>query len=468
MYGSNVDTSSSMQNPSQNRIGVLTDTEVLLVDVVQGKQALRTNLLPVDGDKLSVLFEYLFQLGLSEVWVLPTSRLSQTAKCAWFEESNEAWMAVVHPKPFEQDRPICALLLPKLIGQRERRRLTIVFPEHAGWGWTIPDATSLLATVTYLDQTLERPVSDSPELVSHQLLTELVPEQPESRSRSSIIDSHILPIMENIRELEWMRPLTLVEQRQRYLHKYNHIALSLEACTAVKLGIGVPEFSSTGRDYDGICPGIWRVDIEPAGSIFDGKKLPYFIEDKWISTPQIKCCEDIGYRVYVREGYYWPQSFEPLKQWATTLWLAGERLHSQRLRHMQGKANAIHTIKLLAELGGNAVIKEKQDGGWDRYDWWVQIAGRSRAILFTHLARFARKGVMPVLLNRDAFWFVSNDPDPISIVPWIRATQRWRGYDAGYHVPLPLSNEVKAIFRSGESADKVARSLDALAGETHH
>ena len=35
-------TGSSMLNPHQNRIGVLTDTEVLLVDVVQGKQVLRS------------------------------------------------------------------------------------------------------------------------------------------------------------------------------------------------------------------------------------------------------------------------------------------------------------------------------------------------------------------------------------------------------------------------------------------
>ncbi len=457
-----------MLNPNTHRIGVLTDTELLLIDVVQGKRALRSNLLPLDADKLSVLFEYLWQLGLSEVWVLPGSRLSQTARCTWFEESNEAWMAVVHPKPTEPDRPLCVLLLPKLIGQREARRLTIVFPEHAGWGWKLPDARSLLATITYLDQTLGRSVSDAPEIVAHQLLTELVPDQPGSQSRSLPVNLHTMPPMENIRALEWMRPLTLVEQRQRYLHKYQHISLCLEACTAVRLGIGAPEFSSTGRDYDGIRPGIWRVDVEPAGSIFDGKKLPYFLEGALISTPQVKCCGEIGYRVYVREGYYWPQSYEPLKRWATTLWQAGERLHSQRFQHGHGKANAAHTIKLLAELGVNAVAKEKQDGGWDRFDWWMQIAGRSRAILFSHLASFARKGVMPVLVSHDTFWFVSDDPDPLSIVPWLRATQRWRGYDAGYNVPLSLSNEVKAILRTSKSPDEVARALDALAGMAHH
>jgi len=40
---------------------------------------------------------------------------------------------------------------------------------------------------------------------------------------------------------------------------------------------------------------MWRVDVEHAGSNFDGKKLPYFLDREWISTPQVKCCVDIGF-----------------------------------------------------------------------------------------------------------------------------------------------------------------------------
>lgn len=468
-------TNSSMLNQDQNRIGVLNDTEVLLVDVVQGKRVLRSNLLPLDAHTLSVLLEYLWQLELSEVWILPATIFSQTVRCSWFEEINESWISIVHANPSEPDRPLCALLLPKGSGQREARRVTFVFPEYAGWGWVLPDAKSLLATVTYLDQTLARPVIDAPDLVAHQLLTDLT-DQSASWLASSQIELHALhakngstlPLMESVRDLLWMRPLTLMEQRQRYLHKYKHISLYLEACTAVRLGAESPEFSATGRDYDGLRPGIWRVDVEQAGSIFDGKKLPYFLEGDWLSTPQVKCCENIGYRVNVREGYYWSQSYEPLKRWGMTLWQAGERLHSQGYHHEYAKANALHTLKLLAQLGVAILPKEKSGGGWDRPEWWVQIVGRSRAILFNHLASFARKGIMPVLVNHDELWIVSDDPNPLTTVPWLRATNRWRGYFVGYKVPLPLSNEVKAIFRSSEAPEQAARALDALAGEIPH
>ena len=262
-------TNSNILNSNPNRIGVLTDTEVLLIDIVQGKRVLRSNLLPLDADKLNVLIEYLWQLELSEVWILPATTLSQTATCAWFQGFNGSWVAIVHPNPSAPDRPMCAFLLPKGYGQQEARRFTFVFPEHAGWGWVLPDAKSLLATVTYLDQTIARPIIDSPDLVAHQLLTDLTLDQPTSWVRSSLIDLHTLQsrdgvtlsLMESVRDLVWIRPLTLMEQRQRYLHKYKHISLYLEACTAIRLGVGTPEFSSTGRDYDGIRPGIWQVDV---------------------------------------------------------------------------------------------------------------------------------------------------------------------------------------------------------------
>jgi hypothetical protein len=469
MNKANID--SGMLNLNENRIGVLSDTEVLLVDVVHGKRALRSNLLPLDAGKLSVLLEYLWQLGLREVWILPGTTISQNARCAWFDEINGSWVAVVHPNPSMPDRPLCALLFPKAIGQREARRLTFVFPEHAGWGWVLPDARSLLATVTYLDQSLTRPVIDAPDLVAHQLLTDLTLDQPTSWLRSSANDLRTLPggdkdmlsMMESVRDLAWMRPLTLVEQRQRYLHKYKHVSLYLEACTEVRLGAGAPEFSPTGRAYDGIRPGIWRVDVEQAGSIFDGKKLPYFSDREWISTPEVNCCADIGYRVRVREGYYWSQSHEPLRRWGTTLWQSAERLHSQSYRHELGRANASHTITLLAELGVAILAKEQNEGGWARPDWWVQIVGRSRALLFTHLAHFARKGIMPVLLDKGAMWVVSDDPNPLTIVPGLRVTHPWRGYFVGYTFPIPLIHDVKAIFKSTESPGQAARALDALA-----
>ena len=157
---------------------------------------------------------------------------------------------------------------------------------------------------------------------------------------------------------------------------------------------------------------------------------------------------------------------ELLKPWARTLWQAAERLHThpQSYRHVQGKANAFQAVKQLAQLGVAILAKEEKDGGWARPDWWAHIVGRSRAVLFNHLASLARKGTMPVLVDRDAFWVVSDDPNPLMAVLGLLAAHRWKGYIVGYEVPLPLSNDVKAAFRAAEHAEQVVMVLDTLAG----
>ena len=468
------ETLSSLQNP-HTAFGVLTDSEVLLVDIVQGRRVLSARLLPSDSSELSRLFEYLWDTGLSSVWVMPTTTLSQTATCARFEQVGSHWTILTHPDPRESSRPSCVLLWPKGGNYGEGRRLTLSFPEYTGWDWRLPDARSLLATVTYLDQALATSMCDAAERVAHQLLTNLVLDQATSQARTSPVnlptlagsDGHPVLLQNYARDLAWMRPLSHVEQRQRYLHKYTHFSHLLEACLAVQLGADMPQYSSTGRACNGVRPGIWRIRTELAGSVFDGKRLPHGVDGEWMSTPQVNCCRDIGYQVHVLEGYYWPEAHEPLKQWATTLWQAASRLHThpERYRHTQGRTNASHTIKLLAQLGTEILLKEQATGGWSRPDWWVQIIGRSRALLFAHLVALVRKGTMPVLVNGDALWVISDDSNPLTAVPGLVTPHRWRGFSVGYEVPLPLSREVREVFSASNQVGQRAMALDTLAGE---
>jgi hypothetical protein len=459
---------------SQTAFGVLTGNEVLLVDIVQGRRVLSAKLLPPDSSELSRLFSYLWDTGLSSIWVMPTTTFSRTATCARFEQVGSHWTVIVHSDLRESSRPSCVLLWPKGRSHGEGRRLTLSFPEYAGWDWRLPDARSLLATVTYLDQALATPVFDAAERVAHQLLTNLALDQAPSQASSSVnlptlvgSDGHAIPLQNYARDLIWTRPLSHVEQRQRYLHKYTHFSHVLEACLAVQLGSGEPQYSSTGRACNGVRPGIWHITTELAGSVFDGKRLPHAVDGEWMSTPQVNCCRDIGYQVHIQEGYYWPEMCEPLKRWATTLWQAASHLHThpERYQHAQGRANASHTIQLLVRLGGEILPKEQAAGGWHRPDWWVQISGRSRALLFAHLVGLVRKGTMPVLVSGDALWVVSDDPNPLTAVPGLVIPHRWRGYSVGYEVPLPLSREVREVFRTEEQASRLAMALDTMAGE---
>lgn len=462
-------------NNSQPTVGVLTDSEVLLVDVVENKRVLRSLLLPADTNNLNGLLEYVWQAELSAIWVLPGSTFSRTITSSYLEQTRPSWNIVTHTHPRDPSKLTSALLWPRTRNQHISRRLVLAFPENAGWNWELSDARSLLATVTYLDQVLGRSLFDAPNLVAHQLLTELTSEQSSSLPHSSPIDMHSFlsnagsppPILDRARDLSWIRPLTLVEQRDRYLHKYTHLSLPLEAAMSVRLGIGEPQYSPNGRAYDGSRPGIWRVAAERLGSVFDGTRLPGCLDGEWMSTPQLQCCRDIGYQVQVREGYSWQESHPLLKEWATTLWRAGERLHTQHqlFRHAQARANASQTITKLAELGVAILAQQQTDGGWNRPDWWASLVGASRAKLFAHLVHLVRKGIMPVLIDRNALWVVSNDPNPLTAVPELTSSRHWQGYNIGYAAPLPLSTDIRDAFRTTNDPGQMAQELDALARE---
>jgi hypothetical protein len=382
---------------------------------------------------------------------------------------------LIHTDPQEASTPVCAWFWPSSAQEQSSRRLALAFPQHAGWGWTHPDATSLLATVTYLDQILARPVVEAPDRLALQVLVEGTKDQGMTQLRSCPVDLTSLqyaddtpvPWQASAQEVHWMRPLTLTEQRQKYLHKYTHGFRFLQAARELPLGIGAPEHDLAGRACDGKRPGVWKVQIERAGSVFDGKRLPGGSDTTWMSTPQIQCCRALGYEVMLQEGYYWPQSQPLLNRWASTLWQAAETLHTspQRFRHQQARANATQTLRLLTQQSIHLLGQEQAKGGWKRPDWWAQLVGRSRALLFAQLVQLVRKGTMPVLVTPDALWVVSNNLNPLTAVPGLITPARWNGYAVGYDVPLSLSSEVKTIFHSVKEADEVAHILDTLAGE---
>jgi hypothetical protein len=329
--------------------------------------------------------------------------------------------------------------------------------------------------VSYLHQVLTRSETDSPDLLAHALLKDLTHHAAISPLGSSSVDLYALsdggatlvPLRQCARDVVWMRPLTVMEQRQRYVHKYVHLSWHLRAAIGAPLGEGAPQYCASGRAYDGMRPGIWRAHVERAGSVFDGKQLPSGLDGEWMSTPQVRCCQNIGYRVQVREGWYWQEAHDLLKRWGTTLWQAASRLHihSQVYRHALGRANALHTITRLAELGISILAQEQTVGGWSRPDWWVQVIGLGRALLFAQLGSLVSKGTMPVLVDRDAFWVISDEAQPLSAVPGLLAAQRWRGYTAGYQAPLLLTSEVRDAFQRAQHAGELALALDTLVGE---
>lgn len=137
-------------------------------------------------------------------------------------------------------------------------------------------------------------------------------------------------------------------------------------------------------------------------------------------------------------------------------------MHPQVYRHALGRTNALHTITRLAELGISILAQEQTAPGWSRSDWWVQVVGLGRVLLFAQLVSLVRKGTMPVLVERNAFWVISNEAHPLSAVPGLLTAQHWKGYTAGYEAPLLLTSEVRDAFKRAQHACELALALDTL------
>src|SRR5258708_22227079 len=116
-------------------------------------------------------------------------------------------------------------------------------------------------------------------------------------------------------------------------------------------------------------------------------------------------------------------------------------------------------MRVLAQLGVAVLARGDDEGGWARPDWLAQVVGRSRAMLFTHLAGLARKGVMPVLVIEDALWVVSDDPNPLTAGAGLVAAHKGGGDTICYEVPPSPSPEIKTVFRSAPVPDQAMRSL---------
>src|SRR5437016_5695492 len=138
----NRDNTSSI-TPASSVMGILMDSELLLLEAVQGKRVLRSLQLPAAVGEPDRLLQYLWDAGLHSAWVMPATTRSRTATCSWLEQASNRWVVRVHPDPQEPTRPIYALLWPRERDQWQARRLALAFPEHSGWCWDLTDARSL-------------------------------------------------------------------------------------------------------------------------------------------------------------------------------------------------------------------------------------------------------------------------------------------------------------------------------------
>src|SRR2546421_12227754 len=95
-------------------LGVLTETDFMLVGMGGGNRALQSIPVPPQMSDWSTLFTHAVQAGLTSVWVMPGSRFSREACRSSFEQVDSVWEAMATYSQLDSARPLWASIWRKL------------------------------------------------------------------------------------------------------------------------------------------------------------------------------------------------------------------------------------------------------------------------------------------------------------------------------------------------------------------
>lgn len=416
--------------------------------------------------------------GLTYVWVLPGSGISQSATRAFIETAAEEWDVFASYSRVHTDRPMFVRAWKKNTPGREGRTIYVGFPEWGAWGWKNLDTVTLLATISYLHAALGLPLMWSPGYMALDLLKALNVEKRADWLKAPSVDLQKLPleggetfpIMRSARDLTWKRDLTTKEKRMKFIHKYDKNSMYLAAATGLLVGEGDPV--RVGADsFDDRLPGLWYVRATQGESAYDGHQLPNPARLPHLTTAMVACARRLGWRVEIVEGYQWREQgmyHRTLETWANTLWDVRQRLRvpSPEYKHTGARRNAYSTIGAIAHVGVGKLADEDTTGGLYRPDIWALVVGRACANIFFNVEQIRSKfGLTPILIHTDALWYVSNDPNPETAVPNIvDKAGKLGGYKVVYAKPLAVK-DVAAVIAKETSPAKLVRLVNQLGGE---
>jgi hypothetical protein len=424
------------------------------------------------------LVDQALTFGLTYVWVLPGSGLSQLVTRAFIETAGEQWDVFASYSRVHTDRPMFARVWRKKTPGKEGRTVYVGFPEWGTWGWKELDAITLLATVSYLHMALGLPLVWSPGYMAMDLLKALNLEKRADWLKAPSVDLRQLPleggetypIMRSARDLTWKRDLTAKEKRMKYIHKYDKNSMYLAAATGLLVGEGDPVHVS-GEAFDERLPGLWHVRAVQGESPYDGKLLPNPARLPHLTTAMVTCARKLGWQIDVIEGYQWNEQgmyHRTLETWANTLWDVRQRLRvpSAEYKHTEARRNAYRTIGAIAHVGIGKLADEDTTGGLYRPDIWALVVGRACANIFFNVEQIrAKSGLTPILIHTDALWYVSNDAHPETAVPGIiDKAGKLGGYKVVYEKPLLVKDAAATIAKESSPA-KLVRLVNQLGGE---
>ncbi len=288
------------------------------------------------------------------------------------------------------------------------------------------DATVLYAAIKYLQETLNASIEWSPGHVGLNLIRQ-VNKTPRRISYIRPSKSDLGFFVRQARASRhqdrlWSRPLTEEERGFTWVHLYDKNNAYLGAASSANLGAGEYVFEAQ-PSFNPKVPGLWHILLQ-GESVFNGRDLPHPTGgqvDSWQHTPTVQLVQELGYRVTILEGVFFPEYHQTLRPWYDLISQARQRFRTPgAFKNVQAQAVAYAALKNIytGSLGKLAEQARAEKGDQlYRPDWWFGIVALSRAHIFAKIAELARLGYRPVAVHTDELFFVSQEADPLQAVP---------------------------------------------------
>src|SRR5579875_336776 len=413
--------------------------------------------------------------GLHTLWVCPGTCYSETLTHGFIEtvqdygyEYRVSYRA--NNERGKADHIARAQAWKKEGTPADRRSIYIIIPQWALWEWEETDPIAVLAAIHYIECALPIRINQGAALAGRDLVKQQHGEKHQAWLRKPEIDYATIPYSEAGKDIAFTRQITYKDGL--YIHAYDKNSMYLGAATGALLGAGTPDHI-TGRAVPNLkLPGIWHCTIDIADSPYNGTARPCPLsknqlaqKQQWITTPLLKLCLDLGYKVEILEGYQWQEHHRTLEQWGNALWTARTQLKTDHTSypHEHGRELAASGVKRIATAGLGLFDSDKSakyDPAWYRPDFWVTIVELAKERMIRKAIQIEQlAGIVPFAGVTDCWYYLSPDPNPYTAIPGITEREDKLGGFKVKHQALPLTPALLAALICSVSAGKVAKII---------
>lgn len=409
------------------------------------------------GFNIMKLHKEMAENDVERVWVYPDTVFSRIVEREMFTRlPNEYdWYT---PRKMDYDGQPSTLRIHRR-GDSDRY---IIFPQHQECAipapglkgqWELPDPQTLYTTVSYLEQEYDIPILWSGGKIGEELLRRShlhikKPIQPLPTGLGYQWDVVQRNSMDRLVWKTYMLDALLLMFVSGEIHVVgvDKNGQYLGASNGAILGNGgfIPSSHFIPKSA-----GFWQYKIKSiANTDFNGKLLPCPLDVKrhYASTALIEAAHEVGVDFDIIEGIVWPEKGRYLKDWTKECW-------KHRIAFRNGVSYpdeiAARNAERSAKLYPNSMVGRFMNDYSEEYfhpDWQIGIIHQAIANQVYTLARLNRVfGIVPILVNKDAIYFLCNDVDVfLERTGLVQHNQELRGYKLIGH--CRLTDEIKGLF----------------------